>query len=155
MFGGQAPLPTATHRGGGSFIPMSTHGSASRVMTPPRRSTPIPNSSPGRRHGSAELGGNPGGGGGTPGSTGRADRERDRPSRDRRTPMGPQETMDWEDAVGSLTARIEAVERNQRQHAQNFASTHAAAEAMKSVAEELAVDYLLINIMFRVFKFDL
>ena len=103
--GPAAMYGVTSHRGGGQFVPMSTHGSASRVMSPASRR---PTTAPGLRHGSAELGGSPSGPNRPPG---RRDRERDRDRiRSRGIPpvrqMGPQETADWDDLIGKIITAL-------------------------------------------------
>ena len=142
----QRQVPVPTHRGAGSFVPMSSHGSASRTMSP--RPRQVPSTGPGRRYGSAEHSsdhGVGGGGGGRSPSAARSDRERDRNREPRGMPatrqMGPQETADWDALIDSIQGRIDALERTQRQQAQFFAKTHEAGEQMRVVAEKLAEDY--------------
>ena len=107
-----------SHRGGGTFVPMSNRGSASRVMSPASRNRPT--TAPGLRHGSAELGGSPSGPNELPG---RRDRERDRDRVRSRgispvRQMGPQETADWDDMIEKIQNRLDTLERNERKHAQ-------------------------------------
>ena len=115
--GPAAMYGVTSHRGGGQFVPMSTHGSASRVMSPASRR---PTTAPGLRYGSAALGGSPSGPNSPPG---RRDRERDRDRARSRgvspvRQMGPQETADWDDLIGKIPNRLDTLELNERNHAQ-------------------------------------
>ena len=125
--GQQMPVTgQASHRGVGTYVPLSSYGSSSRTMSPPfrARSVPAP-TGPGNRYGSAEP----------RNDLGSRNRERDRDrsqSRISSRNMGPQETMDWDKLISDIHDRLNAVERNQRNQAQDISRVMVHADAVKA-----------------------
>ena len=52
----------------------------------------------------------------------RGERQRSAPAVTRAVPMGPQETVDWLEALDKITNRIETIERALRLHAQSMSA---------------------------------
>ena len=66
----------------------------------------------------------------------RGDRQSSAPAVSRAVPMGPQETVDWLEALDSVTNRIETIERALRLHSQSMA----AEEDVKKRHRQYSVD---------------
>ena len=71
----------------------------------------------------------------------RGERQRSAPAVTRAVPMGPQETVDWLEALDNVTNRIETIERTLRLYAQNLSVEEEVKKRHQNYSVEMGNDF--------------